>query len=34
VHEALFTEWKPRQKSAASVKEGIRKHVREKHARR
>ena len=34
VHEALFTEGKPRRKSAASVKEGIRKHVRKKHARR
>jgi antitoxin PrlF len=34
VHEALFTEGKPRRKPAASVKEGIRKHLRKKHARR
>ena len=34
VHEALFAEGKPKQKTPGSVKEGIRKHVRAKHARR
>jgi AbrB family looped-hinge helix DNA binding protein len=34
VHDALFDEAKPRQKTPVSVKEGIRKHLREKHARR
>jgi AbrB family looped-hinge helix DNA binding protein len=34
VHEALFAKGRPRQKAAMSVKEGIRKHMREKHARR
>ncbi len=34
VHAALFAKAKPKQKAAVSVKEGIRKHMREKHARR
>jgi antitoxin PrlF len=34
VHDALFDQGKPKQKAPASVKEGIRKHVREKYARR
>jgi antitoxin PrlF len=34
VHEALFAAGKPKRKPPASVKEGIRKHMREKHARR
>ena len=34
VHEALFSGSSPRRKAAASVKEGIRKHMRQKHARR
>ena len=34
VHDALFAEGKPKQKTPVSVKEGIRKHVREKYARR
>lgn len=34
VHDALFAEGKPKQKTPASVKGGIRKHVREKYARR
>jgi antitoxin PrlF len=34
VHEALFAAGRPRKKPAASVKEGIRKYVRKKHARR
>jgi antitoxin PrlF len=34
VHDALFAQGKPRLKSPASVKEGIRKHVRKKYARR
>ena len=32
IHEALFAEGQP--KAPISVKEGIRKHLREKHARR
>lgn len=34
VHEALFPEGSPRRKKTASVKEGIRKHILRKHARR
>jgi antitoxin PrlF len=34
VHEALFPGGSPRRKGSASVKEGIRKHIRRKHARR
>jgi AbrB family looped-hinge helix DNA binding protein len=34
VHEALFSGASPKRKAAASVKEGIRKHIRQKHARR
>ena len=34
VHQALFAAGKPKQKAPASVKEGIQKHVRAKHARR
>ena len=34
VHEALFPNGSPRQKGPANVKEGIRKHIRQKHARR
>jgi antitoxin PrlF len=34
VHEVLFAEGKPKRKASISVKEGIRKHMREKHARR
>jgi len=34
VHEALFPEGKPKQRASSNVKEGIRKHMREKHARR
>ena len=34
VHEALFPDGGPRQKGPASVKEGIRKYIRQKHARR
>ena len=34
VHRALFGTSKPRRKAPASVKEGIRRHMREKHARR
>ena len=33
VHEALFAKGKPKQRAPISVKEGIRKHMREKHAR-
>jgi len=34
VHEALFPDGSPRRKASAGVKEGIRKHIRQKHARR
>ena len=34
VHEALFAKGKPKQRATVSVKEGIRKRMREKHARR
>jgi AbrB family looped-hinge helix DNA binding protein len=34
VHETLFGKGKPKQRASISVKEGIRKHMREKHARR
>jgi antitoxin PrlF len=34
VHEALFAEGKPKRKAALSIKEGIKKHMRQKHARR
>jgi AbrB family looped-hinge helix DNA binding protein len=34
VHEALFAKGKPKPKASISVTEGIRKHMREKHARR
>ena len=34
VHEALFAKGKPKRRAPISVKEGIRKHMREKHARR
>ncbi len=34
VHDALFPNAKPKQKTPANVKEGIRKHIREKYARR
>jgi antitoxin PrlF len=34
VHDALFSDGSPKQKPSASVKEGIRKHIRQKHARR
>lgn len=34
VHDALFPNAEPKQKTPASVKEGIRKHLREKYARR
>ena len=34
VHDALFSGASPRRKASASVKEGIRKHIRQKHARR
>jgi antitoxin PrlF len=34
VHEALFAKGKPKQRAPMSVKEGIRKHMRQKHARR
>jgi AbrB family looped-hinge helix DNA binding protein len=34
VHEALFAKGKPKQTTPVSVKEGIRKKMREKHARR
>ena len=33
VHEALFSDGTPKKK-AASIKEGIRKHIRQRHARR
>ena len=34
VHEAPFAKGKPKPKFRISVKEGIKKHMREKHARR
>ena len=34
VHEALFPEAGPGRKKTANIKEGIRKYVRRKHARR
>jgi AbrB family looped-hinge helix DNA binding protein len=34
VHEALFAKGKPKQKASTTVKEGSRKYMREKHARR
>ena len=34
VHEALFPDGSPKRKASASVKEGIRRHIRQKHARR
>ena len=34
VHEVLFTSEVPKRKAPVGVKEGIRKHMREKHARR
>jgi AbrB family looped-hinge helix DNA binding protein len=33
VHKALFPGGKPKKKPSASVKEGIRKHIRQKHVR-
>lgn len=34
VHEALFSDSGPSRKASANVKEGIRKYIRQKHARR
>jgi AbrB family looped-hinge helix DNA binding protein len=34
VHQALFSEGSPKRKAPASVKKGIRKYIRRKHARR
>lgn len=34
VHEALFPHGSPKQEASASIKEGIRTHIRRKHARR
>ena len=34
VRAALFPDDSPKRKASASVKEGIRKHIRQKHARR
>ncbi|MBI3915427.1 MAG: AbrB/MazE/SpoVT family DNA-binding domain-containing protein [Betaproteobacteria bacterium] len=34
VRAALFPDGSPERKASASVKEGIRKHIRQKHARR
>ena len=34
VHEALFSDNGPKRKASASVKDGIRKYMRRKHARR
>lgn len=34
VREALFPDGSPKRKASASVKEGIRKHIRQKHALR
>lgn len=34
VHQALFAEGRSRKKGPTSVKEGIRKYIRRKHARR
>jgi AbrB family looped-hinge helix DNA binding protein len=33
VHEALFPDGSPERKESASVKEGIRQHIRRRHAR-
>ena len=33
VHETLFPDGSPERKASASVKEGIRKHIRRRHAR-
>jgi AbrB family looped-hinge helix DNA binding protein len=33
VHEALFPEGSPKRKASANVKEGIRKYIRQRHAR-
>ena len=34
VHDALFPDGSPKRKASASVKEGIRKYIRQRHARR
>lgn len=34
VHEALFPEGSPKRKASAGVKEGMKKYIRQKHARR
>jgi AbrB family looped-hinge helix DNA binding protein len=34
VHQALFPDGSPRRKVSASVEEGIKKHIRQKYARR
>ncbi len=34
IHKALFPEGPPKPRTLAELKEGIRKHMREKHARR
>ena len=34
VHAALFPDGSPKRKASAGVKEGIRKHIQQKHARR
>jgi AbrB family looped-hinge helix DNA binding protein len=34
VHQALFPDGSPKRKASLSVKEGISKHIRQKHARR
>jgi antitoxin PrlF len=34
VHEALFPDGRPAQKAPENTKEGVRKHIRRKHARR
>jgi len=33
VHKALFPEGSPQKKASTNLKEGIRKHIRQKHAR-
>ena len=33
VHDALFPDGSPRRKASTTAKEGIRKHVRQRHAR-
>lgn len=33
IHDAVFPEGKPARKSLADLKEGLRKHARDKHAR-